>query len=97
MSRYRRVMLSRGRPAPWLPDCGSGHGRSEGVRWLCLLIHEEGDQQTFESLIEAWEELLAIRRQGLRLGRFEQQSEQEQRKFLQGGVPDSFLDASNAT
>ena len=46
---------------------------------------------------EAWEVLLAIRRQGLRLGRFEQQSEQKQRKFLQGGVPDSFLDASNAT
>ena len=56
-----------------------------------------GGQQTFKSLIESWEVLLAIRRQGLRLGRFEQQREQKQRKFLHGGVPDSFLDDSNPT
>src|SRR5215472_13662003 len=59
MSRYRRVMLSRGRPALWLPDCASGHGRSEGGRQLCLLIHEEEDKETFKSLIEAWDVLLA--------------------------------------
>jgi len=67
------------------------------VRWLWLLIHEEEDKQTFKSLIEAWEELLEIRRQGLRLGRFEQQSEKEQHTFLHGGVLDSFLDDSNPT
>jgi len=37
------------------------------LRWLCLLIHEEKDEQTFDGLIEELEELLAIRRQGLSL------------------------------
>jgi hypothetical protein len=36
------------------------------LRWLCLLIHQERDKQTFDHLIEELEELLAIRRQGLR-------------------------------
>jgi len=36
------------------------------LRWLCLLIHEEKDKQTFDSLIEELEGLLAIRRRGLR-------------------------------
>jgi len=36
------------------------------VRWLCHLIHEEKDKHTFERLIKELEELLAIRRQGLR-------------------------------
>jgi len=35
------------------------------LRWLCLLTYEEKDEQTFEHLIDALEELLAIRRKGL--------------------------------
>jgi len=37
------------------------------LRWLCLLTHEEKDEQTFEHFVDALEELLAIRRKGLRL------------------------------
>jgi len=36
------------------------------LRWLCHLINEEKDRRTFDSLIEALEELLAIRRNALR-------------------------------
>jgi len=35
------------------------------MKWLCLLIHEEEDDQTSDHLIEELEKLLAISRQGL--------------------------------
>jgi len=37
------------------------------VRWLCILIQEQKDEQIFEHFIDALEELLTIRRKGLRL------------------------------
>jgi len=35
------------------------------MKWLCLLIHEEEDEQTSDHLIEELEKLLAIRRLNL--------------------------------
>jgi len=32
------------------------------MKWLCLLIHEEEDEQTSDHLIEELEKMLAMRR-----------------------------------
>ena len=58
------------------------------VRWLCLLIHGERDEQAFEHFTNALEELLKIRRKGLRLAA---STGEKKRRTKAPKLPDSRL------